>query len=348
MRNFRRAERERAISRGLDFLYRTACDADAFELYGHDLLFCFHGLSSTSVDEALRARARKMGRERARHWRRKHGSVPRDVDANGVVHLVFGSYAADRLGVRDSALKPRIRRAAARFTAEDYFCFDPMIEAPPVDVPAECDCGAENLRGLVRCRWCKKRLSMLGRYGAWIDALIRTYIGERYGVTLGAPFREAIKWLPAMRPYPAIETGADNTDFYWSVYAVTHIVYTLNDYSAYRLSPRWLPVELEFLKANLDVAIRDEDPETLGEILESLKAFGLSVNHKLMRRGVEFILSQQNEDGSWGEVESEDIYHRYHSTYKAIDGLRDIAWRGERLCFPKLKPMLREWSKRPA
>ena len=60
-----------------------------------------------------------------------------------------------------------------------------------------------------------------------------------------------------------------------AIYAVTHIVYTLNDYNTYRLSPRWLPQEFAYLKANVAPACAQHDPELLGELLDSLKAFGL-------------------------------------------------------------------------
>ena len=40
----------------------------------------------------------------------------------------------------------------------------------------------------------------------------------------------------------------------------------------YRLSPRWLPQEFEFLKANLKDAIAQRDSDMLGEFMDSLKA----------------------------------------------------------------------------
>jgi hypothetical protein len=340
-------QRAAAVSAGLEFLYRMACDPESFEAYGHDHLFCFHTIASNSLDANLRRRARWMGRERAHAWRRSHPRVPKEVDAFELSNMVFGSDAADRLGVRDAGLKIEIRHALKSFTAVDFYRFDPTIEPPPADIPDICECGEVNARGRKRCRCCRQPLDMLGRYGAWIDALILTYLGERYGVTVGASFHDVIKWLPLMRPYRGSENGR-NTDFYWTVYAVTHIIYTLNHYNVYRLSPRWLPHEYEFLKANLEESIGREDAEMTGEFLDSLKALGLGEGHPLIRKGTRYVLSKQNADGGWGVMNDEDLYRRYHPAFTAINGLRDINWRGEGLSFPSLRGLLEESSGRIA
>lgn len=332
-------ERDLAIKRGMEFIYRTACDSENFEMYGYDYLCCFHCIESTSKDINLRRMARKMGQERALQWRREHTRVPADADADAIAYLVLGSDSADRLGVRDGGFKKQIRQVADRFDAEDYLGFDAATEAPPQDVPEECECGACNPRGRKTCHRCRRRLTMMRSYAVWVDALTRSYIGERYGIRLGASFADVIKWLPTMRPYPTYDDG-DNLDFYWAAYAVTHVVYALNDYSLYNLSPSWLPHEYAFLKRNLKQAIVMEDPETMGEFLDTLKSFGLPADHPLMAKGLTYLLSRQNPDGSWGEAEAEDIYERYHPTWTAIDGLRDYRWRGERLSFQRLRPLL--------
>jgi len=185
---------------------------------------------------------------------------------------------------------------------------------------------------------------VISRYGVWVDALTRTYTGERYGVRLGASFADVIKWIPVMRPYPKYDP--EDPDFFWAIYAVTHIVYTLNDYSHYQLSPKWLPDEYAFLKEHLKHAIAMKDPEAMGEFLDTLKSFGLSEDHRLIQTGAKYLLSTQNEDGSWGDMNAEDIYQRHHPTCTAIDGLREYRWQGKRLSFPELKPLLKDWAKR--
>ncbi len=333
------AARDRAIRRGLEFIYRTACDEQNFEDYGYDYLGCFHCLVSTSKDESLVKMARQMGQERARYWRRQNAKVPEDADAHMVFYLILGAYSANRLGIRDKSLTLDIRRAAAQFRAEDFYGFDPLKEPPPEDIPEDCECGASNRRGRKTCRRCKKPLKMVSRYDHYTDALVRSYFAERLGVNLGARYRDVIRWLPAMRPYRGRQNG-ENPSYWNAVYSVTHVIYTLNDYSTYRLSPRWLPDEYEFLKANLDDAIATDDPETMGELMDTLKAFGLSERNPYVRKGMDYLLATQNEDGSWGDMDAEDIYERYHPTWTAVDGLREYAWRGERLSFPRLSRLL--------
>jgi|RhiMethySRZTD1v2_1073278.scaffolds.fasta_scaffold92157_3 hypothetical protein len=325
MRHKKNVERRRAIYRGLEFIYQTACDPSHFEMYGHDYLGCFHCIASTSLDVRLCRMARRMGQERARHWRREHAKLTPASDADEVAFLVFGSYAADQLGVPDNAFREDLRAAAQRFGPQDYFGFDPAHEPPAADLPEECKCGAQNIRGRQKCYRCKRLLYILSPYAIWVDALTRSYMGEQYGVKLGASLHDVVKWLPKMRPYP---TDRDDIDFYWALYAVTHVVYTLNDYSLCRLSPRYLPDEFEFLKLNLRHFIDVEDAESTGELLDTLKSFGLSETHPLIIEGVDFLLADQNSDGSWGHPKAKDIYERYHPTWTAIDGLREYAWPG--------------------
>ncbi|HVG34796.1 MAG TPA: hypothetical protein VM911_17130 [Pyrinomonadaceae bacterium] len=338
---FTQLDRARALSRGLRFIYRTALDRRNFADYGSDYLWCFYTLSTAVRDESLKRTARRMGVERALHWRRLHRALPPNANAATIIDYVFGSDAADSLNVRDERLKEQIRRAASRHKTLDYLLFDPLVEPPPVDVPDECKYDrAANPRGSRVCRVCKRPLKMRSRYDVWYDALITAYSGDRYGVKLGAHYADVLKWLPALRPYRGSENGA-NPDFYDTVYAITHIVYTLNNYGQYRLSHTLLPQEYQFLKSNLREAIASDDADMLGEFMDSLRAFGLTSEDPDMRAGMEYYLSRQNRDGSWGKMNEADIYDRYHPTWNAIAGLSEYDWRaGERLSFPEIRPLL--------
>jgi hypothetical protein len=162
---------------------------------------------------------------------------------------------------------------------------------------------------------------MRTRQDVWYDALIMAYTGERAGVPLGASYEEVFRWLPTLRPYSAATQGAGGTEFYDTAYALTHVVYTLNDYGQTSLSPRWLPREFEFLRANLREAVRLGDADMLGEFVDSLRAFGLTERDAEIREGVSYLLSHQNADGSWGDRDEQDVYLRYHPTWGGVAAL---------------------------
>ena len=337
-------ERERAIDRGMRFVYRMARSRSNFKDYGSDYVWWFGAVANTVRDERLRQMARGMALECARRWQQTHRALPSDADAETIADFVSGGDAVESLGLRDERLKEQLRRAAPRFSARDYLAFDPTREPPPADVPDECEYDGEtNPRGAKFCRVCKRRLAMKTRYDVWYDALVTTHTGDRYGVTLGARYADVLKWLPVLRPYVAVGHGTD-TEFVDAVYSVTHVVYTLNDYWTYRLDPRLLPQEYEFLKADLPKAVAVRDADMLGEIMDSLKSFGLDDSDPLIREGTEFLLSHQNGDGSWGETD-DDAYDRYHATETAVNGLCDYVLRDERLSFPEVEPMLERWAR---
>lgn len=341
---FTETDRRQAILRGLRFIYRTALVRQNFEDYGPDYLWCFYTLSMAVRDPQVRRMARRMGLERAHAWRSAHRSVSADADAATISNLAYGNDAAESLGVGDHEFKRQLVRAARHFKARDYLLFDPLKEPPPADVPADCKrCQATNARGALVCFVCKTPLVMRTRYDIWYDALITTYVGTRSGVHLGADYLDVLKWLPTLRPYRASPQN-EGEEFHDTVYAITHIVYTLNNYSQYRLSPRLLVQEFEFLKTNLRAAIEADDADMLGEFMDSLRAFGLTTSDPLIRSGMEYYLSHQNRDGSWGDVSEKDIYMRYHPTWNAIAGLSEYAWAREGLSFPKVRPLLEEWA----
>jgi hypothetical protein len=336
------ADRDRAVERGVQFISKIASNPDDFKEWGHDLMWCFYSISSTAKNPKIREMTRSIGHELALEWRRNNPEPPVD-DAGELADYVFGTDAANRLGVPDGpAIHERIREAVARYSAADFLQFDPTREPPPSDIPNECPkCNEQNPRGCTRCLKCDTPLTFKSRYETWLDALITSYSGDVYGVNLGASYDDVLRWIKVMRPYASREkVGAQEAEHI--AYAITHVIYTLNDYGKYRLSRNWLPQEFKFLVANLNEMARINDPETLGEFMDTLRALGMSEKDALIRVGVEYQLSHQNADGSWGDGDPKDAYKRYHSTWTAVDGLREYAFQGERVRRPELMKIIRQ------
>ncbi len=329
------ANRDTSITRGLNFIYRVANTPEGFDSYGSLLICCFALVGATSRDPVLRQLGRARAQELAARWTHLYPVVRNDVSTDLILDFVMMRYALSRLGLRDAVLNAQIRTALERFSVQVLLGFDPVTEPPPNDLPYPCDCGLQNQRGRTFCRQCRRRLHIQSRSRVFMAALANTYVGSRCGLRVGAPYPDVLKWLPTMRPYP-LSTDDDAESLRDAIYAVTHVVYALNDYGTYRLAKRWLPQEFAFLKANVDSACERKDPEILGELLDSLRALGLRAGHPLIRRGTEYLLGAQNRDGSWGDPGEENIRTRCHTTWTAIDGLRTYAWRGERSGWPAI------------
>jgi len=324
---FSQEDRDRAVQRGLNFVYYSIARNPAhFREYSSDLLFAFYKIWETSQDQTLARMAWTMGHERAQEWRRLNPKAPAGANADDIGELVNGNDSAERLGVPDPAMRAQLLQAASQFPASDFLWFDPKKEPPPADIPEACSkCGFENARGAAVCKRCGARLTMYSRYAIYQDALIGSYCGDHTGITLGAHYSDVLRWAPMMRPYPRRAVSNDD-EYYNGVYAATHLIYTYNDYSRFALSHDCFREEFDHLLANLRQAIADKDPETMGEYLDSLRSLGLDLRNPLIQTGFDYLLSVQNADGSWGNVKDPDPYGRYHPTWTAIDGLREYHW----------------------
>ena len=306
--NLQPDSREAVIQRAMNFLFSRASDNAMFSDHGGDLVWAFYTISHTARDRKLRATAAGMGLEMAQRWRKAHPHVPPDADADTISDLVASAYAADKFGLHDRRFKAELRRAAAQFTAKDYFEFDAPNEPPPRGDP----------KG----------------YKMWQNALVITFFGDAAGIRLGASLPDVVKWLPRMRPYKAADDDAEFDMFY----SVTHLVYTLDAYHTRRIDPALLPQEIAFLKYKLAKAMKEdeEDPEMIGESLDSLKALGQG-NDPLVLQGIAYLLDNQRDDGTWVGEEDSSAYTAYHSAWVAIDGLRDYHYRGTVKKLPRLE-----------
>jgi hypothetical protein len=333
-------DRYRAMTRALAYIARSAGDPENFAASGGDYMYCFYSLADTAADSRLRRAALILGLDAAKKWTCSYSTLPPNANADTVLNLASGWLTASKLGLDDSRIKPALRAAAARFHPIDFLLFDAAQEPPPSDVPEDCRFDSTwNPRGSKVCRKCGRPLNMRSKYDVWLDALIGAYTAQRYGIDIGVPYADVLKWMPTMRPYLARNQAAYPL-FIDTVYSLTHVVYTLNDYNHYLVSRDLLPHEFAYLKRNLPEAITLNDPETMGEFLDSLKSFGMTISDQQIRTGITYLLDTQRSDGTWSPPDEKDRYTLYHAAWTGIDGLKDCRWTGQGLSFPELHPLL--------
>jgi hypothetical protein len=298
---FTTADRDRAVERAVKFIYSVASDERTFRAWGSDLLFAFANIATSNGDRRIAEMARGMGRERAVEWRRQHQTVPPGANATAVSDLLYGSYSANLLGVSDRAYDRVLLARAATFSVKDYDGFDPAREPPP-----------DGVKGF-------------SRRAFFMYAQLTAYFGEQAGTEAEGRYVDTLRWLPQMRPYPPHRYNDD--DYYDAFFAITHVIYTYNHYNLSRVSPECFPEEFTYLKTNLPAAIADNDPETLGEYVDSLRVFGVDYSDPHLREATEYLLSTQNSDGSWGDPSEKESYVRYHTAWTGQGALQQFHWK---------------------
>ena len=289
------AVRRSAMLRGLSFLERFALQDDCWRGCAPDVNYMFFHLATRSDDRELSRRARE-----ALWW------------------FGYGTCAPTALGLDTRAMRRDLARAVRGRTPRDFLGFDPRREAPPSTVCEPCECG-EHAGATANCPSCGAEIERLHRYQAWQGALVGAHIAETLGLDVGCTVHDALRWRARMQPYPDIRRRITEAGWY-AFYAVTHVVYVLDDYSLRRLPPRPLAPEIDFVVRACRHAIADDDVEMLGESIDVLLAVGEDEMGDLVTRARRRLLATQNRNGSWGDRD-DDPYTRFHKTWVALDGL---------------------------
>lgn len=274
---------------GLAFLAGYAPAGACWSECGADVVYMFFHLATRSRQGEFTRRARSLARRSAARWLDGHARVPARASAEDVLWgYAYGAYTATRVGLDTRGLLRDLAATARSLSPQQVFGFHPKRQAPP---------SAE----------------------AWQCAMVGSHIAEGVGMRLGCSIRDAARWRRAMQPYPTARRGMGWSR--WSMfYAVTHLVYVLNDYNLHLLPGERFAPEVAFLRAACEVAIAEDDVEALGESLDALLALGASDGDPRLELARRRLVSLQNRDGSWGRA-SDEPYTRMHKTWVALDGL---------------------------
>ena len=289
----------------------------------------FFSINKSAGDPAVTALAWRYGNALARRWHRSYAALPADADADSVAELTMALDAAEGLGVSDAALRGQLTAAVRRFSARAFLGFDPRRGSPPqvvVSLTHEDACMAAGIPIPADPARCPTLRRTLPDYNLWYDALITTYFGDRFGVAHGASFAQLMRWRSGLQPYPDRRQLGEDA-FYDLVYLITHLVYTHNGYGQRPSDPVAMAPELAYLRGSFQQVIDDDDPETYAEYVDTLRSFGLSATDEpRIGWAMARLMALQNPDGSWGDPGERDVYSRYHSTWTAVDALREYRW----------------------
>jgi len=294
--SFARAEDDPRISdalrSGMRYMIESASVPENFEEYASDYLFFFADVARLP-DPWIQERAQVVGLRLGFVYMEEYFELE---DADEVVDAASALYALECLGMDVEAARVVLQAAADKFPVEDYLGFDPS------------DGQAPNLDHL-------------------IDLLISFHFTDRLGIDLGVSYAEALMYIPSVAYEHYSEIGGDN--YVDQNNLVTHLIYTWSGYASWLLEVELMPRELDYIRAHIQGALMWADPETLSEYVDSLQLMGFGREDPDVAAGIEVLLATQKPDGRWEPDEVEDEYDRYHSTWCAMDALREYKIGGQ-------------------
>ncbi len=307
---------------------------------GVGLVHCAANLSRTAADPWIALRARRLGRHAFTVWRRTHAADPASSPEvwGEWVRMYVGARA---LGIRSPKSLRYLATVAAAGGAEASNAYAIDKRGVFSNVPEACACGAENAPGTRICRnaTCRRRLRHMSRFRAWCLTLTDGYCRARLGLDAQGRFAGALAAMALVRPYQ-LRNRYCLGDFYDAAYAVSHLVYALNDFGRFTLRRTWLPWEHAFLAGRIGSALDLEDVDLVGEFVDALRAFHEDADRPLVKAGFRFLLDTQHHDGSWTSRSADGDYARFHVVWAALDGIREFRWPRWGLSFPSLLPFL--------
>eukprot|EP00935_MAST-01C_sp_MAST-1C-sp1_P002034 g2034.t1 len=322
--------RKKAIIKGLDRIFSMAQLDENFNLFGNDVIQCFYDVATVS-GEPLRRRALMYVEQLAHRWKHevmhrgwKQGLKPTPQE---VIDAVIGMYCLERLGIHHQ-LKAEVvtflnlAESDGGYSVKMYLGWDPHNQEPPADL--------------------EDGSTKISQQRTMSNSLIHSFYAERVGVSFGAGYDQVFKWLPTVRPYrgPSELSWQHYID---QCYLVTHIVFTLNNWGELQLDPQLLPHEYYFIREHMAVQIKHGDVHLVGEFVECLRAFGATDTDSLVQKGMAFLMSCQEEDGSWDNAKETDDYTTYHATMVGVQALLQHRYRGFGPGMEKITPILRKW-----
>jgi hypothetical protein len=291
------AERERAASRGLDWLEAFLDDDRHLADVGSDAVEIFLEAGVSASSAIVRQRCLATAKRYA-------GSLlPRYLES-GALQDHRNLTSAWTLVVRAEELNldvdQLIAKLSARMQSITTFAEEYNVTASDVGTVADGD------------------LTML---------VVHAYLVERLRTV-----HPEIKSIPRLRQVlarlkdPAFwRRAAEDDDFREDFgFIATHVYYALNDYGRLSVRPTDVPAAWEYMQRELSEALAEDQMELVAEFIDIFHGAGLSEsNDQGLCEATRMLLAAQNADGSWGTREPfDDSYDTIHPTWTAVHALR--------------------------
>ena len=348
------AERKRlAITRGLDFLQTLGeqlfRNRQLSTKHGADLLLPFYVPPARAPGSDVERHALRVATRLASEWRARvresSRHLPPRVAPSELLDLMQGAYSLECLGMAEPLLHAQLLERSAAYGSVDFFKFDPTAGPPPDGLREDCACGAKVGAHASECGVCKRAAVPMSQFDVYLEALVWSFHGCRMRIGLGACFYDVLRQVCAAfgRLYPR-RGSLGEKDRHYLTYALTHVIYALNNFDERSLPPSLFPPTVpSYLQEQLRAAIRADDPDLTGEILDCLKCLGEG-GSAAVTEGERFLVSRQSSaDGGWVCKGEADLYSRYHASLVAVAALMEHSYAAHGPVFERAAEVLPHW-----
>ena len=345
--------KRQAILRGLDYLQRSGeamyRNRQLASKHSADLLLPFYVPPPTAAGtpeerHAWRVATRLAGVYSAQVVKAAAQMPPR-VPPSELLDLMQGLYSLECLGMAEPAVHAAVHERTAAWGATDFFKYDPSTSEPAKDLRETCLCGARPAAGAAECAQCRRPTIPMSKFDVWLEALVWSFHGCRMRIGLGACFFDVLKQVCHAfgKLYPR-RAKLSEKDRHYLTYALTHVIYALNNFDERSLPPSLFPPSVpEFMREQLKKAIKADDPDLAGELLDCLKCLGEG-GSPAARAAERFLISAQSSaDGGWICKGEQDLFSRYHASLVAVAALMDHSYGAHGPVFPRAADVLPGW-----
>ena len=271
--------KRRAIIKGLDFLLSMGETLFRNETlsskHGADVLLPFYVPTSKAAASPEERHALKVALRLAAEWRSRAAKVvklPPSIPPSELLDMMQGLYSLECLGLSEPVLREQLFEKSANYGAVDFLKYDPKLGEPAANLREACMCGAKPAAGAAECPKCKRPTVPMSKFDVWLEALVWSFHGCRMRIGLGACFFDVLRQVCHAfgRLYPQREALCEK-DKHYLTYALTHVIYALNNFDERSLPPSLFPAEVpSYLREQMKHAIRADDPDLAGELLDCL------------------------------------------------------------------------------
>ena len=332
--------RQAMLTDALAYIDREASDHDNFESLQDrlgDVIFLLAKAALRLKDGPIKAEVSRQTKHFIKEYDRMFGDKPLEFspDAGNFTNWLECMHARIELrslpaGVTPADVKRLVVQRLATHKVGEVFSNPPDVKARnannlPMTMNVYCrKCGV--FRKGKQCTKCKSKVSRIIDSECIVHSMVWSSILHDVGADPAqfkdytASVLDTVELIPKLRPW------ADYSDIHFQGfllqgYLITHFVFIMSNWGAYRLPRALFEPEFSHITRNMYGAVANKHVDLVGEFIYTLRLLGAPDNHPAIVEGTNFLLDTQRTRRDDFYEHDEPFHVRFHTAYCVLYGL---------------------------